>query len=179
MKERCFNENSTSYPYYGGRGITVCDRWMLFENFLADMGDRPSKAHSLERKKTNGNYEPDNCKWATYKEQNNNARFNHIITIHGEAMTLSQASERFNISYHVLQQRITKSKMDPELAVTKQVAYFEKPDPLKRMSKDRISVVFMMRSEGNNQRQIARELGVDPSVISRVLNKKRGYGLRA
>ncbi len=74
MKQRCYNSKARNYKYYGERGITVCKRWVdSFENFLADMGEMP-KGLTLERVNNNDNYTPKNCKWATWKEQNNNKR---------------------------------------------------------------------------------------------------------
>jgi hypothetical protein len=73
MLLRCNNPISKSYKDYGGRGITICDRWLKFENFLADMGERP-KGLTLDRRNVNGDYEPGNCRWATRKEQAMNTR---------------------------------------------------------------------------------------------------------
>lgn len=75
MKRRCNQPTHKDYRLYGGRGITVCERWLhSFKNFYEDMGDKPSPSHSLDRINNDGNYEPDNCKWSTPKEQRNNQR---------------------------------------------------------------------------------------------------------
>ena len=75
MKQRCFDSNHHSYPYYGGRGIDVCDEWAnSFTSFYEHIGDRPSRGHSVDRINVNGNYEPGNVRWATAVEQANNKR---------------------------------------------------------------------------------------------------------
>ena len=75
MKQRCYNPNRAQFKYYGGRGITVHERWRdSFENFYEDMGPKPSQQHSIDRKEVDGNYGPDNCQWATKSEQQQNKR---------------------------------------------------------------------------------------------------------
>ncbi len=75
MKHRCFNSNNKHYRHYGGRGITVCERWSeSFINFYNDMGPKPTPLHSIDRIDVNGNYEPSNCKWSTASEQQKNKR---------------------------------------------------------------------------------------------------------
>ena len=105
MKQRCLNKNHSSYKDYGGRGITICKRWLKFENFFADMGEKP-EGTSIDRIDNNGNYEPSNCKWATQKQQNNNMRRNHLLTYKNRTMTMSQWAKEMGINYKTLKTRI-------------------------------------------------------------------------
>lgn len=117
MLTRCFNPNQRSYRDYGARGITVCERWLRFENFLADMGERPDH-HTLERKDNNGNYEPSNCKWATTKEQSRNTSRTLRFTIDGIAACAKDHASRLGINYGTLKSRL-ESGWTPELAFKK------------------------------------------------------------
>jgi len=99
MKNRCFNTRQDRFDDYGGRGITVCHRWLRgedgrtgFECFLADMGPKPSPAHSLERRGNDGSYTPGNCRWATAAEQNRNTRQNRMLMVCGEIVCLADAA---------------------------------------------------------------------------------------
>lgn len=91
MVRRCTDPKAGNYAEYGGSGITVCDRWRdSFENFLADMGERPSEEHSIDRRDNTGNYESENCRWATPFEQMNNRRNTVYLTYRGETKSLSE-----------------------------------------------------------------------------------------
>lgn len=105
MRDRCLSPNNKSYPNYGGRGIVICDRWSRFENFRADMGERPSGL-TLDRIDVNGNYEPGNCRWATPKQQTRNRRITLKVNIDGEDRTLGQACEEAGISYDLAERRL-------------------------------------------------------------------------
>lgn len=105
LKARCRDPKHPYYPSYGGRGITVCDRWMVFENFYADMGPRPT-GMSIERVNNDGPYSPENCVWATNKEQARNKRSNITITIEGKRRCLKAWCEELGVSYHAARYRI-------------------------------------------------------------------------
>lgn len=109
IKLRCCNPRNQAYKNYGGRGIKVCDRWLhSFENFLADMGERPSKEYSIDRIDVNGDYCPKNCRWATRKEQCNNRRSNINITYNCKTQTLMQWCEELGLSYKNARSAIRK-----------------------------------------------------------------------
>src|SRR3990167_470601 len=102
---RCRNPRAKAFRLSGGRGISVCARWADFSAFLLDMGNRPSRQHSIDRVNNDGNYEPGNCRWATRKEQSNNQSRNVRLTFNGKVMTISQWSEEIGIDPKTLWQR--------------------------------------------------------------------------
>lgn len=108
MRERCVRPKAPAWEHYGGRGITVCERWLeSFENFYADMGPRPD-GMTLDRIDNNGNYDPGNCRWATMEEQQNNRRSNVLVTLDGETKTLKQWATHFGVPYPVVKDRRSK-----------------------------------------------------------------------
>lgn len=112
MIYRCTNPNHKSYSEYGGRGITVCDRWLDFTNFYKDMGDPPTENHSIDRIDNNKGYYLENCRWATTKEQSNNRRNNHLLGIDGRSQTIGNWASELNINYQTLYYRV-KHNLDP------------------------------------------------------------------
>ena len=105
MKRRCLDPNSTGFENWGGRGISICERWMVFKNFLADMG-HPPKGMSLDRIDNDGDYEPKNCRWATPAEQGNNCRNSKKIDHGGKSMGLRQWTRHLGLSPSTLQSRL-------------------------------------------------------------------------
>lgn len=106
MKDRCLNPSNTSYAYYGGRGITVCERWLKFENFYADMAPRP-QGTTLDRwPDQNGNYEPGNCRWATRTEQRLNTSTVTLVTIGGITQCVAYWCDELGINVGTVYSRI-------------------------------------------------------------------------
>jgi len=116
MKARCTNPKHKSYPDYGGRGIKVCERWMAFENFYADMGEKPART-SLERANNEGNYEPGNCYWASPTQQANNMRSNRVIAFRGVSRNLGEWAATLRISKTTLAERLSKWPIARALSV--------------------------------------------------------------
>jgi hypothetical protein len=116
MITRCENPKSWKYSNYGGRGITVCERWHTFDNFLADMGPRPA-GMTLEREKVNEGYSPENCIWATRLRQSNNTRRNTILEYEGRKRTVSEWATEFGLTYNTLLARVHRLKWPVERAL--------------------------------------------------------------
>lgn len=117
MRQRCTNQNAANYMRYGGRGIRCCESWKYFANFLRDMGEPPDDTYTLDRIDNDGDYTPENCRWASVEEQQNNRRDSVFLEAFGKRMTLAQWTREENISIDVLRHRIYNMKMPPEQAL--------------------------------------------------------------
>lgn len=118
MLERCSDKRSNTYKNYGGRGIKVCERWHTYRNFLKDMGRRPSNKNSIDRIDVNGDYCPENCRWADDKQQGRNRRNNSIYEHDGRKQCLVEWSEELDIKYQILLDRLGKLGWSVEKAFT-------------------------------------------------------------
>ena len=107
MRDRCSNPKNLRYGQYGGRGITVCERWQSFEDFLADMGECQA-GYSIDRINPDGNYEPGNCRWASQKDQQNNRTNNHRLTMNGETRTIAEWCDLLGLSKSTVMDRLSK-----------------------------------------------------------------------
>lgn len=117
--ERCCNPNSRNHDRYGGRGIRMCEQWrQSFEQFLADMGPRPSPKHTIDRINNDGNYEPSNCRWATRTEQVRNRSITKRLTLNGVTRTLKEWSDITGIKYQTLRNRVVNLGMTGEQALS-------------------------------------------------------------
>lgn len=128
MLRRCTDLKNAMFPRYGGRGITVCDRWLGESgaaNFLSDMGDKPTKAHTLERKENDAGYSPDNCIWATKYEQAQNRSTTHLVTVDGETKSHSAWDASKGSSTNIVGDRIRRG-WNPEDAVLTPVAKYKR-----------------------------------------------------
>ena len=137
MIQRCCNPNAKSFKNYGGRGISVCERWRnSFSCFLQDMGARTSPEHSIERVDNNGDYSPDNVVWALPMQQAHNRRTNHLITFHGVTLCATEWASKLGITLETLLGRLKKWPLEKALTTPRQVQYVthlntkEKPQQL-------------------------------------------------
>lgn len=115
---RCHNEDHKRFYDYGGRGIKVCARWLVFENFLSDMGE-PEAGQSLDRIDNNGNYEPGNCRWATRFEQARNRRCTLTLTFQGVTRSASEWSQVLGLAYQTILSRLSKGWAVEKVLATK------------------------------------------------------------
>lgn len=120
IKSRCYNEKVPEFKHYGGRGISMCDRWLSsFNNFIADMMVRPTNKHSIDRIDNNGNYEPSNCRWATSSEQANNTRSNRKITINGTTKNMGQWANENGLRHESVYKRLKRGKSGADIIASR------------------------------------------------------------
>jgi hypothetical protein len=169
MKMRCLNPRVPSYRSYGGRGITVCERWLKFKPFLEDMGERPAGT-TIERIDLNGNYEPGNCRWATRREQGRNKRRNVFIEFRGERRTISDWAECFGVEPSSLGYFAIKRGLSLDEAIPRcrgEIRDFVK------LSDEQVQAILV---DPRTQTAIAQEFGVHQSTISDIKNGKTRTG---
>lgn len=118
MKSRCANPSNRNWANYGGRGITVCERWLCYENFLADMGEKPD-GFSIDRVDVNGNYEPGNCRWIPIEQQASNTRRTLYVMVEGKRRNLREVCVERGLNYRTVQSRINRLEISPEWALAK------------------------------------------------------------
>lgn len=164
MRDRCNNPKNTKFQNYGGRGIKVCDRWNDFAKFIEDMGPRPTGL-TIEREDSNGNYEPSNCRWATWTEQQRNRSTNHMVSCGGDIRCVSEWSERTGIPYRTILSRLA-SGWTEEDAVTLPNGSSVKKNNVMVEWDGRVKSVCAW----------AKEIGVNPiPIYGRI---KRGWSIR-
>jgi predicted transcriptional regulator len=161
MKSRCGCKSSTGYCNYGGRGISVCSGWDSFDQFLKDMGPRPSPEHSIDRIDPDGNYEPSNCRWATQTEQMRNIRNNSMLRWGNDEFCISEWADRLSMKPNTILYRIRRGWSAGE-ALGFEVR--QRPKWSRTVSNDEIKELY---EQGLNQTEIGEELGVHSSVVSK------------
>lgn len=153
MRARCYHVRHPHYANYGARGITVCAQWLGgngFGTFLADMGERPSLAHSLDRIDNNGSYAPDNCRWATHEQQCNNTRINRYFEFRGDRLTIAQFARRVGISEELATWRFNNGWS---------------PEDAARPPRNRTRYVVTFRGETISAYSFAKRLGMSHEAM--------------
>lgn len=178
MKARCYSTCNKTHGKYYENNIQVCDRWKnSFENFLQDMGKAPNN-HSLDRIDNLGNYEPNNCKWSTVKEQScNRSDFNLKYTYNGETKILSEWAELYNLDYNNLHKRIFKSNMSFEEAIVynnlKLIFYkgeFKTAQEWSSLLNIPLSIIYDRKSRGwASERMFEQPIGTKKNVIKDIV----------
>lgn len=132
MLTRCRNPKSKAFKDYGGRGVEVCERWTKFELFLEDMGRKPGANFSLDRIDYNGNYCPDNCRWADNRTQANNKRSNRFLEAYGEKLTIAEWARVFEVPQHRIINRL-RYGYDEHRALFEPVRTWQKEGAMKEL----------------------------------------------
>lgn len=166
---RCYNKNEKIYPYYGGRGIGMCDRWRdSFESFYEDVGDPPSELYSMDRyPDQDGNYEPGNVRWATDEQQGRNKRNNIYFEHNDQVKTVGEWAEITGLSYGTVWSRIKRGLSSNEVLAINRKSLMERRAP----------VAIRLYREGHSLRCICIRMGCKPKCTSTFSNLFRKYSV--
>lgn len=183
IKQRCLNTNNPQYHNYGGRGIKICDRWKeSFINFYEDMGGRPSKKHSVDRIDNNGDYRPENCRWATQKEQCNNKRTSRKLKYNEKTLTASEWGFDLGIKPNTILYRIRRGwsigqALGFEDRITIRKPYSKVWDIYNgRMTKEQISELRKyVLNNGATDKSMGAYFNIHSTQISRIRKKYNIY----
>ena len=168
MVARCNNPKDKAYPYYGGRNIKVAKRWLNFNNFVSDVGKRPTRNHSLDRFPDNdGDYRPGNTRWATRKQQQANTRKTRYVTFRGKKVPFCVAYQELGLDKNSMMSRVNRLGWDPQRAIDTPVV------KLKILTK--IQRLEIAKIVGISQTKIAEQYGCSQTVVSEI---KRGVKRR-
>jgi hypothetical protein len=165
IKRRCFVPECPGYERYGGRGITMCERWRdSYEAFLEDIGRSPQGSYSIDRIDNNGNYEPGNCRWATSREQASNRCTTRLVEAFGRSMCITAWSRETGLSAQVITWRLARG-MGAEEALSKPVPGRRAP-----VTSDIAKQVIARIACGESHKAISAALGVSRTTISYIRN---------
>jgi len=148
MHKRCKDKKHSAFPYYGARGITVCERWNSFELFLSDVGDLPFPGASMDRIDPSGNYDPSNFRWASHKDQTRNTTSNLLLTFNGKTQCLSAWAEELKIPYGRIEMRLRKGWSIKDA-----------------LSKPKPDLILTFNGESKPLKQWAREIGIKHTTL--------------
>jgi len=179
MKQRCYNKNSCGYKNYGGRGISVCDKWVNnYAAFLQDMGARPDSTYSIERRNNDGNYEPENCYWLKRSKQGLNKRNSRRIVLFGEKKCIREWCNLFNLRYGLLEERVIKIKwpIDERIVCKYPVGHRHSRLPMSEFDKKCVisyisSVMDKINQEAKRVVKMIEEIEQD-KTIENIYNEK-------
>jgi len=179
MVQRCKNAGNSAWRDYGGRGIQVCERWLDFETFVEDMGPRPSDEYTIDRKDFNGNYEPDNCRWATATEQARNRSTSRFLTFRGETKPILEWVKYTGIPYRTIIARIDLLGWDIEQALTVSVGSTNKAHVTfaegrakgKKLTRAQVEEIVERAKKGEPASRIAMTFGVTGGSVCQILKR--------
>lgn len=173
MVSRCYNKHHPSYHRYGERGIKVCDRWLKsFENFLKDVGGKPNKNYTLDRKDNDGHYEPSNCRWATQKQQCNNFSNNHIVEYENKEYTISELADKIGVKQNTLTYRLRRGWSLHEAVQGKREKTFNQPYKDKLSKSEFINMLDGIYVGGEKIRDTSKKFSVSESNLSRIVRRQ-------